>query len=282
MPTSRSARYLFFSVLFFLAPSDATSACKYLELLIQAGHFPKEGHGTAETHWDYDGPRTKHWEPTGQMPAKKSYEISFEPILKRTGELSAEDFFENWIQKRIKNKKTAHVLDLFGSGYFVEDRKAATSVTGLRWGPYGGNRWNASEGNPNMPKPVEVLGDITNLKTWAALDQSKKDRSIPSFDLVVMHPVGGWSGNSFGKTPEGTVLALSHIISNVHTRLSPDGRFYFDLHLSNFPPDLAENPTLLELAREISEHSNHKLILLPDVTGGKMNGLSGALIPKSP
>jgi len=235
--------------------------------LARHGYRPLEGNGPPEK-WEVDG-----------VWARGSYEHDFYDLLADLGARTHTRYFDDFLKAR-KTDNKANVLDLFGTGFFVEE-PGVNSVTGLRWGPFD----VAKVPKEFRPKqvPTEVLGDIFNPATWDKLDQSMRDRSIPSMDLIVMRPEGGWYQNRFTESAEGNVAGLTFIIQNARKRLSPDGRFLFTVKTGVYlPEDLSKHPMFQELARDIEQNSPFKLVLKARTNGGGSTyRIDGALIPKS-
>ncbi len=237
-------------------------------ILAKIGYSAKAGSGQPES-WHNDGP--EH--------AKTDYEREFSDILAMVGVTSSANYFENLLQDRHSKKQSNHVLDLFGSCFFIENQKQADSLTGLRFGPFAQDQ--LPSGYPKDKVPTEVLGDIFHVATWDNLDKSMAERSIPSLDLVTMRPEGGWQYLEL-RTANQNIHALRFIVNNVKRRLSPTGRFYFSIHLiPQLPGSLSEHPLLKTFAREIEETSPYKLILKSKLsTVNTTYFLDGALVPK--
>jgi hypothetical protein len=235
--------------------------------LRQAGILPQEGHGPPE-QWSIDGP---------ERP-RRSYMHAFSDLMQDLGAARTEFYFENLLRAKRAAGGSAHVCDLMGSGYFIEDRSAADSVTGLRWGAF---RRDSAE-DFKIKKPVEVLGDILNPATWDALDASMRERGIPALDLAVMRPEGGWMQSPWYKSPAGNVHALKIILGQVLRRLSPDGHFYFEIKTPQVRGKFSERPALQALIREIEARTPYRLVLHSSVSAiGTTYRLSGALVPKN-
>lgn len=241
--------------------------------LLETGWIPIEGHGPKEL-WEYDGPQSvgRFYNP------KKDYEEAFGSILIKSGVGTLNDFFENFLkERRIKNQHT-HVLDLFGSGFFIEGQSLADSITGMRYGPYD----QSQLGNDYKGiVPTEILGDAMNSKTWQKLDESFLKRSIHSVDLVTMRPKGGWQQATFSDTADQNIQALKFIIGQVLSRLSPTGRFYFKIPIPQLPGKISEHPDLQALVFQIQNLTPYKLILESKVRSDNFTYcLDGALVPK--
>src|SRR5688572_11346352 len=103
---------LSFALLLFASHGMVPDPC------LVVGHKVLGGHGPPEK-----------W-PNDSVFAK--YEGDFATLFQDLGVKSAHNHFDDFLKPR-KEKNKAHVLDLFGSGFFV-DRKGASSVTGMRWG----------------------------------------------------------------------------------------------------------------------------------------------------
>lgn len=236
--------------------------------LTAAGIEAKQGQGETDD-WNLDGP----------FHAKRAYEKAFAKILKKTGVPVAWNFFELIILKLKLTTGKVHVMDLFGSGFFVQNRFATDSITGVRWGHYEAKGWNRKLFD--RPAPPEVLGDIFNPETWSKLDESMRERDIPAMDLVTMRPVGGW-WDIVKKSPDAQIVALKYVIENVKARLSPDGRFYFTV-CQDGRGGLSQHPELQDFAKKIYAETPYELILAdtPSSVPNALIDLSGVLLPKN-
>ena len=99
-----------------------------------------------------------------------TYENSFEELFAKLKIRRPNSHFESLLRSFRTSGPTAHVLDPFGSGFFLPSSSSASSVTGLRLEPLD---W-ARAGIDPKEMPAEVLGDITNPETWQTLDRSKR------------------------------------------------------------------------------------------------------------
>lgn len=150
--------------------------------------------------WQFDAP----FYVTG---GKGSYDRFFAPLLQEEGV----DTFSGLLEARGRAGLSRHVLELFGSGYFIEDFTTVDTVTGVRLldaslatieelqevmgdihdrDPLlrisraisrieevtASPKWSLVEGNPFKPD------------TWGKLDSSRKKREIPSFGVTVIKP----------------------------------------------------------------------------------------------
>ncbi len=243
--------------------------------LRKAGWKPLEGHGVPED-WTLDGPTNsqKDYNPTEQ------YDYQFSEVLGKIGITKPQGHFKNLLKESRSQGIGTNVLDLFGSGFFVEDQSLADSITGMRYGPYAGIIPKSYFGK----QPEEVLGDAMNSKTWKRLDHSMKARSIPAMDLVTMRPEGGWQRASFSTTPNQNAQAIKFIVGPVLKRLSPTGRFYFSVPIPDLPGSFSEYPVLQELVSLIESQTPYKLILSSETTKLLKTSttyyLDGAIVPK--
>jgi hypothetical protein len=226
-----------------------------------------KGEGGIES-WTIDG-----------VEGAADYAKSFKGLIQLTGEEPSPEYFDEYLRSRKQAGKTANVLDLFGSGFFVHDQTAATSITGLRFGPLDRSR---------LPKdftlsriPPEVLGDIINPETWTKLDQSMKSRGISKMDLIVMRPIGGWQSAPFSERVKSNARAIDYIVRNSLDRLSSEGRFYFSVSIPQLSGKMIEHPIFKKLIRDIEKTSSHRLVLIPTLsTINTTYEISGALLPK--
>ncbi len=235
-----------------------------------AGIKYHKDHGPEETVWFIDG----------VVDTKKDYETDFSDILAKLEIYSPINYFENLLRSRKTLAKGANVADLFGSGFFIENQTLADSITGLRFGAY--SRGSLPMNYPAAKVPVEILGDIINPNTWDKLDKSISVRGIPSFDIVVMRPVGGWWAGPWSQTAEDNINALKYILGNAMLRLSPDGYFFFKIHFENhILGSLSDNPLLKEIVHDIESVTTNKLILFSQMDEEvEIKSLSGVLLPK--
>lgn len=240
--------------------------------LMKTGWKPSEGIGHPGI-WRQDGPKGTLGTTPGYSP-KHAYDSEFTAILAKTGVRRSYDFFDRFLRESRLAHRQVHVLDVFGSGFFIEQPELADSITGLRFEPF--NRAHLPK-NYTLPLPTEILGDAINMKTWQRLDESMRERSISSFELVVMRPEGGWREASFGRSDERSAHALKFAIGQVLSRLSPTGRFYFKIPTELYP----SHATLRELVDVIETQTSHRLVLLPTADSIRRTYyLEGALLPK--
>jgi hypothetical protein len=244
-----------------------------LSRLKEINVVPFEGVGAPEA-WPIDGFREK--DEDYSLHLSKAFRL--DPGLEYPKGKSQYRFFRTWANTRKVKGKSSHVLDLFGSGFQIENPSEVDSVTGLRFGPF------LLPNREIHRQREEVLGDILNPTTWAKLDQSMAKRGIVKFDLVTMLPIGGWSDlkmdfspNAWSDSDQASFLTFKHIILNTLSRLSSDGVFYFKLYFGMRDNNLSLNPELSSLISEIREKSDHELILSEEFSD---EVFYGALIPK--
>jgi len=160
--------------------------------------------------WGIDGPSSH-------------YEEDFAALFAAIGATpSSSNYFQEILADRKAHGLSTHVLDLFGSGFFI---KNADSITAMRLAPM---PVNSSE-KTTLTFAPQIYGNAFNNETWNRLDQSVSTRDIPKFDLVVMRPKGGWP--SFRAGDEAR--AIKFIVESVVKRLSKDGEFFFTIESHN-------------------------------------------------
>lgn len=167
--------------------------------------------------WNFDG-----------YDGARYYDKDFVDLYKVSGGKSIQDI----LKTRKQNGQTNHVLDLFGSGFVVEDQSLANSITGVRFGPFNRTSHDSflQKAIAKMPPtPTEVLGDAFHPNTWTKLRESMQSRNIPKFDLVTMRPVGAWQYLPFYRSQDGNCKAVTQMVDNVLPLLSSDGQFYFSV-----------------------------------------------------
>lgn len=257
------------------------STCRSILVELGAkGFIPKEGHGGLENGYVHDG-------LYGTYGAKREYDDRLNKLFRLTDGKQSGGYINRFISKRKKAGQRNDILDLMGSGFHVEQSEV-DSVTGLRYGPIDPVPFGGGEPIPPEKIPPQILGDIFNPVTWDNLDKSMKERSIPSFSLVTLFPVGGWDtlpprpSGQWNPTvdPDFHALRVSFIVRNVQSRLSPGGRFYFSVRTPATPGDLTQNLKLRQLATEIERTTPYRLILVPRIVDGVTYDLSGALLPR--
>ena len=198
--------------------ADLGKKCRPCELLAMLNSVrwnpPKFTIGLPES-WPKDGP----------VSADGNYESSFAIAINSIGIEQHYGFFRRRFNSRNTQGRTNHVLDLFGSGFFVADPNIVSSLTGVRLGPY--PREELQQPWISHP-PTEIFGDIFEMSTWQNLDKSMKLRGINKFDLITMRPVGGWGESNFHNS-RTNALALHFILLNVTERLAGDGVFFFQI-----------------------------------------------------
>ncbi len=89
--------------------------------------------------------------------------------------------FAEWIKNRKKEGRSANVLDLFGSGFRLENVNEMDSQTGVRL--------LAGMNQPDKKKWV-LPGDLFETATWHELNLHMRQNIISAFDLVTIRPVG--------------------------------------------------------------------------------------------
>lgn len=263
-------------VLLLAANVFAMSPCPYWAKLREMGWHPQEGHGPREG-WDVDGPQRLDDDSLGSWGPVTGYPKAFRNVLAKTGTADSKDFFAKLLEARHTAGKPAHVLDLFGSGFFVPDPAKTASITGARWGNFDPEKLPADYPKDKIPK--EVLGDLLHQKTWDKLDASMKERSIPKFDLITMNPVGGWRNLGFDQVSEAHALALAGILRQAHARLNEGGRMYFGIDTMS-KGDLSKEKALQEVKAEIEKDGKFQLVLVPKMVGTTTFRLEGAILPK--
>ncbi len=221
------------------------------------------------------------WTFDGLDFGQEYYVKDFAKAFNQTDVKSHEKFFKDFLKTRKKEKKHTHVLDLMGSGFFLENSKNTDSITGLRLNPFDKSFLPENYNHNDMPE--QILGDIFDAKTWEKLDMSARNRGILSFDLIVLRPHGGWENQSFSDKHGKSLLSLNYVIRKTIERLSPDGRFYFSipwtLRLSPEKPDFTYY--LGDLTSDIERHTPFRLILDTDVNNaGYRDRVVGAVVPR--
>ena len=178
------------------------------------------------------------------------------------------------------------VIDLMGSGFFGLYSNVS-SLTGLRFDPFDPNQWTGTNSITRALIPPQILGDIRNDKTWRQLDASMTERGIGSFDLVTLFPVGGWN---FSATDLQFLYAFQATVGNVLMRISPTGRFYFDVgpHFVYPRPrgvdyfdDITGHPILETMIENINQNTPFEIRIRVIALRGKTNRVLGVMIPKS-
>lgn len=193
--------------------------------------------------WDIDGPG-------------ENYTSDFSRLFEKLGLPSNNNFFNETLIRRRENKLNTNVMDLFGSGFFVSNSNY-DSMTGVRLEPM---ELSEDELKAGLKVPPQVYGDLTKLDTWRAIDKSLKDRRIPSLDLVVMRPYGGW--RSIGVVDENNLRSITFIAEQVSKRLSKTGEFYFSIDHATSPFMLENYPEFIRLKAELRKQTPPKVIVL--------------------
>jgi len=253
-----------------MAASQTASASRISECLL----LYKKLRG--EIRDGFGGPET--WQSDGTHGTTK-YDTDFSELYAETGQSS----FTDLLKDRKQLAQTTHILDLFGSGFFVENPELADSITGMRWGPIDRTSTDAHTQlllNQLPATPNEILGDAMNPKTWEKLKVSMRDRKIPKIDLVTMRPHGGWLDNAFDPLMNATAIEI--MVENVLSILSDNGRFYFSVDTLMYQGNFSQIEPLLNLQERIESTTPYRLILKPQMTddGAKTRILNGLLMPK--
>jgi hypothetical protein len=101
-------------------------------------------------------------------------------------QVSGHESFDSLVSARRERGKSAHLLDLAGSGNTIAALEGDASVTAVRLEPTPGPmRVRAPEGRRH-----EINGNLFKRKTWNAIKKSVRTRSIRSFDIIVARPGG--------------------------------------------------------------------------------------------
>lgn len=152
--------------------------------------------------WPVDPPYHLTGEPGG-------YDSFFNDLLEKENA----DSFEILLSARKDDRKPTNVLDLFGSGYFINDLSVADSITGVRLlntkaatlkllqsdidygyaeeeGKLEKRAMDQIEKVTASSKWSQIEGNLFLPTTWNALDKNAKQRGIPSFDLITIKPEG--------------------------------------------------------------------------------------------
>lgn len=249
------------------------------QMLIQwqdLGFQFQQGHGPPQ-YWGVDGTVQKGME----------YEFSFEwlarpSIANRT--ISRQPYFDRFLQERRRNNQGTHVLELFGSGFFVDEIELADSLTGFRWDPFDLDRMTSDirKYGPSAKReiPPAILGDIMNPDSWSQLDASMRSRSIPKMDLVVSRPVWGWKLQPYFSSIEGNTLAIAYIVTQTIRRLSNHGEFYFEFSIDSYDGDFLEHPTIRNLRNEVETTSSFRIDWKLYTTNGLLTNVLGVVRPK--
>lgn len=184
-----------------------------------------------------------------------SYDYFFSPILKEEGY----DTFQEWLRNRRMKGLPAHVLDLFGSGYFIDDLDSVDSITGMRV-------LDSSEielarlQETRFPACVPIFqeqntiavdkmtmyaqsgkwrvvpGNIYHPDTWRRLDEDPRQLTR-MYDLVTVKPEGAFLHDEIFHPDDthavthnaikdiGDVYALQflQLLDNAYTRTNPHG-----------------------------------------------------------
>ncbi len=251
--------------------------------LAAQGYKPATGHGESSSVWPIDG--------------ENKYDGNFEHIFAKLGNKPGpsavppyEGTFQDLVDSRKANHESTHILDLFGSGLFLNSREKADSVTGLRWEPLDRAESQRRKNSDDVRAvrdvdraPEQILGDIFHHETWRALDLSMSERKIPAFDLVVMRPLGAWTCISAQSAPPycrkgNNAPALALVINRVLDRLAPTGRFYFAVGTADDPEFVKQAP-FANLAARIEKDTPFRLVLARSGTG--LTLFEGAILPKA-
>ena len=127
--------------------------------------------GNKAFRWAYDGPAIRKFSP---------YEPDFAEVLAQRGVADVSNYFVNFIANRKAKGETAHVVDLFGSGYFLPPW-TADSMTGVRLMHRPLTDYEVFQGY--TMKPHQVTGDIFQEATWIDLQRSLRATERHYYEL---------------------------------------------------------------------------------------------------
>lgn len=180
--------------------------------------------------WDYDGP-VDPW-------SAHSYEYTFKDFLPQ------KTSFEKLIAERPKGKR--NVLDLFGSGYFIQDLGSFDHLVGARqtnvddiW-----IRGLQKRNHPSDAKDILYLqrargmknrtiipGNLYTQAPWRRIRNLMHKQHIPSFDLITCRPEGAFDQHHIGSSAHFESKAFGQIFLPMFLRaydlLSPSGGMLF-------------------------------------------------------
>jgi len=198
----------------------------------QAENREAWGYDSRYEQWPVDGDLTVSGKPSPSM----QYNFYFQaPLEGKT--------FEQYASARLKEGKTAHVADLFGSAVFSQAPDAFSSLTGVRLkkldptalpGKYPAANWG------------EVEGDLYRPDAWKTLRNDMKRRDIPSFDIIICRPEGPLKQLSraflrTGQTEENRAAFFHEnlaFLNQAYRNLSTeDGRMFLQL-----TPEINDSP----------------------------------------
>lgn len=214
---------------------------------------------TTSTHndfWEVDPP---FYEPGEEG----SYDFLFAKLLAE----ERVSTFSEWLSRRKEQGEQTHVLELFGSGYFVDHPEYADSITGVRLeensekvaAVLGRNldrnrdedgkelkRWQQTKYRRaldhlqrirQLPQWKVIEGNIYKASTWQAITQRQTQTGIPAFDLIVIKPEGMFRPQNIlaandwgaGDREERYGAIFLRVLENAYARLSgKEGMLLFD------------------------------------------------------
>lgn len=137
--------------------------------------------------WGVDGTR-----------GENSYEDQFKKLLG-----SSNTFFD-WVKKRKQSGKSSHVLDLFGSGAFINDFAYTDSITAVRLLDV------SVPGLVEASKRSVIQGSIFEKETLKKLKQNLQSRGIKEIDLITIRPVGAFSSFLEKNRENSAAISIFH------------------------------------------------------------------------
>lgn len=193
--------------------------------------------------WEIDAP---FYEPGSKM----SYEHIFEDLIHHFGI----ETFLSFLESRKAEGKTANVLDLFGSGWFISDPYKVGNVIGFRLTDsvtsivagiatmissvtsldekiklaYAGETIQRFEEAQNA---FTLVGNAYSLSDWKLLKQVMDEREINFFDLIVAKPEGAFMPRAItkngpeliGKNVDAYKSFFLRLLDRAYRYLSNDG-----------------------------------------------------------
>ena len=215
-------------------------------------------------------PKAERWQVDGPH---SDYTIPFKTFLEAEGIDVDKFYFDKALQERKKRGITTHFMDLFGSGFNIQDRSLATSMLGVRKGPI---QLDPAEIAAGITVPPQLFGDLLDPKTWVYIDKHLKKNNAASFDLVTMLPEGGWV--KVASTAEENDKAISYITEQVVKRLSPLGEFYFSIDHPHTKKKLEEEPHFQKVIQQIHNLKPPKEIIYRQIASSRGTGYFSTMV----
>lgn len=196
--------YWLFAFLFAYSFTLLAGTCTSLKDFVESAGDPsnlyvRNAGGEWKEAWGVDG--------SDATNPYSSYDRSFKSIFPEP----AVTFRE--LVKLRSHERRLHVLDLYGSAFFLSPSEVAT-LTGMRLGPF---KRIFPVGFP-AENWREVTGNIYSRSTWINLDKHMLTKEIGAFQLITVRPIAGVHWHQ-----KNAIRAFLNVLGRGYERLDAEG-----------------------------------------------------------